>query len=419
MPVYEYKALDAKGKPSVGVVDADTPREAREKLRKRQIFVTSMTANSDKKSKTKVKSGGGPEKATLADAIPGLQAMFQNPRRQEITALTRQLATLLSAGIPLVDSLNALVQQVESKDVEKALRNVREDVQSGISFADSLSRHPIYFSPLYTNMVKAGEASGALDDILKRLAAFMYAQNKMKNRVMAALTYPMIMCFAGVGVVTFLLTFVVPKITKVITKRGGPLPAPTMLLLAIQNIFVNYWWVMLLIGIGGLVVYQAVVSTEKGALWRDTWKLKLPVFGELFRKQSVSRFATTFSTLLRSGIQATECLIILQSVVDNKLLSQVLKTVRERIIEGTDISTPLKQSGVFPPVVGYMIAVGEQSGQLEDILEKISESYDEEVEITTAKVTSLIEPVIIIVLAVIVGFIVLAVVMPLVSGFKM
>jgi general secretion pathway protein F len=417
MPVFEYKALDAKGKVNNGVVDADTPKEAREKLRKKQIFVTSMTDSDTGKKKSRKKVAA--KTANIGSSLERINAMFQNPRRSEITALTRQLATLLSAGIPLVDSLNALVQQVESKEVEKALRTIREDVQSGITFADSLARHPIYFSELYTNMVRAGEASGALDDILKRLAAFMYAQNKMKNRVMAALTYPIIMCVAGTGVVIFLLTYVVPKITKVITKRGGPLPAPTALLIVIQNIFVNYWWIIAIICGSLFVLYQAVVATDKGALWRDTWKLKIPVFGELFRKQSVSRFATTFSTLLGSGIQATECLRILQNVVDNKLISNVLANVRERIIEGTDIATPLKKSGVFPPVVGYMIAVGEQSGQLEDILEKISESYDEEVEITTSKVTSLIEPIIIIVMAFIVGFIVLAVVLPLVSGFKM
>jgi general secretion pathway protein F len=414
MPVFEYKALDSKGQVSDGVVDADTPREARDKLRRRQIFVTSMITVGGKKKQKKLA-----ETANAASTGESIAKVFQNPRRAEITAVTRQLATLLSAGIPLVESLNALIQQVESKDVEKAIRTVREDVQSGISFADALSKHSIYFSELYVNMVRAGEASGALEDILKRLAAFMYAQNKMKNRVMAALTYPMIMCFAGTGVIVFLLTYVVPKITKVITKRGGPLPAPTALLITIQNILVNYWWIIAIALSTAFVCYQAMVSTEKGALWRDTWKLKIPVFGELFRKQSVSRFATTFSTLLRSGIQATECLKILQNIVDNKLLSKVLGTVRERIIEGTDISTPLKKSGVFPPVVGYMIAVGEQSGQLEDILEKISESYDEEVEITTAKVTSLIEPLIIIFMAVIVGFIVLAVVLPLVSGFKM
>lgn len=418
MPVFEYKALDAKGLPSEGVIDADTPREAREKLRKRQIFVTVMKNAEETRGNTKKVVKKGP-----AEAEPffkfDINDLLKNPRREEITALTRQLATLLAAGIPLVEALNALIQQVESKDVEKALRRVKEDVQTGIGFGDALARHSVFFSPLYVNMVRAGEASGALDEILKRLARFMYAQNRTKNRVSAALTYPIIMAFCGGGVVVFLLTFVVPKITKVITKRGGPLPMPTELLLFVQNLFQNYWWAGLGILTLGWGSYAAFSSTEAGRLFIDTYKLRLPVFGELFRKQSVARFATTFSTLLRSGIQATESLKILQNVVDNKLLSNTLERVRERIIEGTDISTPLKQSGVFPPVVGYMIAVGEQSGQLEEILEKIAESYDEEVEITTAKVTSFIEPVIIVFMAVIVGFIVLAVVMPLVQGFKM
>lgn len=420
MPVFEYKAVDAVGKVTEGVMSADTAKEAREKLRRKQVFVTKMTRSLDGRAKEKA-GGGGKLGSLFQTKSEGGRSVsiFANPRKDEITALTRQLATLLAAGIPLVDALGALIQQIEVKEIETAVRQIKEDVQSGLGLGDALAKHPLYFNDLYINMVKAGEASGALDEILKRLSEFLYAQNRMKNRVSAALTYPMIMCVAGAGVVVFLLTFVVPKITKVITKRGGPLPLPTELLLMAQHAVVNYWWLGALILFSLWATYKTITSTENGALARDTYKLKIPIFGELFRKQSVARFATTFSTLLRSGIQATEALKILQRVVDNKLLSNTLGEVRERIIEGTDIATPLKASGVFPPVVGYMIAVGEQSGSLEDILEKISESYDEEVEITTAKVTALIEPVIIVLMAIIVGFIVLAVVMPLVSGFKM
>lgn len=417
MPVYEYDALDSNGKTARGIIDADTAKDAREKLRKRKLFTTRMAETGAKKK------GGGGGGATPVGRAPGapkfdLSQYLKNPRRDEITAITRQLATLLAAGIPLVDALEALIQQCDSADIEKAIRIIKEDVQSGLSFGDALQRHPVYFTDLYVNMIRAGEASGALDAILKRLADFMQAQNRMKNRVSAALVYPMIMGGLGVVVVIFLLTFVVPRITKVLTKRGGTLPLPTEILLKIQSLFVDYWFIPAGIFITIVVVYKSITSTEAGKLWRDTVKLKLPVFGDLFRKQSVSRFATTFATLLRSGIQATECLRILENVVANKLLSKVLGEVRERIIEGTDIATPLKKSGAFPPVVGYMIAVGEQSGQLEDILERISETYDEEVEITTAKVTALVEPLIIVAMAVIVGFIVLAVVMPLVQGFK-
>ena len=265
---------------------------------------------------------------------------------------------------------------------------------------------------------RAGEASGALDDVLRRLADFMQAQARMRNRVSAAMTYPMIMAVMGVGVVCFLLAFVVPKIIKVVTKKGTVLPVPTRILVTVQDLFLGYWWAGLLIAAVLWVVYTAFVRTDGGAMFRDTYKLKLPILGELFRKQSVARFAHTFATLLRSGIQATECLRILSTVVDNRLLGKTLIEVRGRILEGTDISTPLKRSKIFPPVVGDMIAIGEESGQLEDLLERIAETYDEEVDLTSQKVTAMIEPLVIVLMALVVGFIVMAIVLPLVQGFK-
>jgi general secretion pathway protein F len=436
MPVYQYKAFDQAGKETTGIVDASTPREAREKLRGRSIFVTDMTA---------VKAGGGaggkarsPKSAMVktgadagqpADQVEEglvqsaglrqqLDSLFAGRAREELTSVTRLLATLLKAGIPLVASIQSLIAQVEDKYLGTVLRQVRESVQGGVSFADALAMHPALFDALYVNMVRAGEAAGALDQVLKRLADFMQAQKRMKNRVSAALTYPIIMIVMGFGVVSFLLAFVVPKIVAVVTKRGTPLPLPTQILLTIQGAFTQWWWLGLIIIVALWIVYSAIVRTEKGALARDTWKLRVPFLGDLFRKQSVARFATTFSTLLRSGIQATDCLKILANIVDNKLLGKVLNEVRERIIEGTDISTPIKKSRVFPPVVGDMIAIGEESGQLEELLERIAETYDEEVDITSQKVTAMIEPLIIIAMAAVVGFIVLSVVLPLVQGFK-
>lgn len=431
MPVFQYKAFDQAGKETTGIVDASTPREAREKLRGRNVFVTDMTP---------VKGSGGPPKAKssgknqLAKAGEGagdaegvvesaglkqqLEYMFAGAAREELVSVTRLLATLLKAGIPLVGAIGSVIQQIEDKHLGTVMRQVRESVQGGVSFADALAMHPTLFDPLFVNMVRAGEAAGALDAVLKRLADFMQAQKRMKNRVSAALTYPIIMCVMGVGVVSFLLAYVVPKIVAVVTKRGTPLPLPTKMLLTIQGAFMNYWWLGLGIVITLWIVYSMIVRTEKGAMFRDTWKLRLPFVGDLFRKQSVARFATTFATLLRSGIQATDCLKILANVVDNKLLGKVLGEVRERIIEGTDIATPIKKSRVFPPVVGDMVAIGEESGQLEELLERIAEAYDEEVDITSQKVTALIEPLIIVIMAAIVGFIVLAVILPLVQGFK-
>ncbi len=435
MPVYQYKAFDQAGKETTGIVDASTPREAREKLRGRSIFVTDMVPV---KGGGRAKSPGGGGKGAMTKAadvglgdvmeeqgiVEGaglrqqLEAMFAGRARDELVSVTRLLATLLKAGIPLVGAIGSVIAQIEDKYLGTVMRQIRESVQGGVAFADALAMHPALFDALYVNMIRAGEAAGALDQVLKRLADFMQAQKRMKNRVSAALTYPLIMVVMGFGVVSFLLAFVVPKIVAVVTKRGSVLPLPTQILLTVQGAFMKYWWLGLIGGVVTWLVYSMIVRTEKGALLRDTWKLQVPIVGDLFRKQSVARFATTFATLLRSGVQATDCLKILANVVDNKLLGKVLVEVRERIIEGTDIATPIKRSRVFPPVVGDMIAVGEESGQLEELLERIAETYDEEVDITSQKVTAMIEPLIIVVMAAVVGFIVLAVVMPLVQGFK-
>lgn len=427
MPVFQYTAFDEAGGTKQGIIDATTAREAREKLRTRKLFVTEMTTvkrGGKQETKKTAKSGFGPvdDGPDAAGAMSGagfaIRRMRVRGARNELVGVTRLLATLLRAGINLVDGISSVIQQVNDKHLDSVLRQVREDIKGGVSLADSLAQHPELFDSLFVNMVRAGEASGALDDVLSRLAEFLQTQAKMKNKVGAALTYPLIMCVMGGGVVVFLLTFVVPKIVKVVLKKGGTLPVPTKILILIQDLFLNWWWLGVILWVLSWLAYMAVTGTEKGALARDTYKLKIPILGELFRKQSVSRFAHTFATLLRSGVQATECLRILASVVDNKLLGKTLVEVRERILEGTDISTPLKRSKIFPPVVGDMIAIGEESGQLEELLERIAETYDDEVDITTQKVTSLIEPLIIVAMAVVVGFIVLSIVLPLVQGFN-
>jgi general secretion pathway protein F len=336
----------------------------------------------------------------------------------DVPMVTRQLATLLKAGIPLSDALGALIQQIEHRSLERSFRQIKEDIASGSPTGDAFARHPQYFNNLYVNMIKAGEASGNMDEVLKRLSDFLQKQAKMKGKVSAALVYPLAMLVLGGLVVLFLMSFVVPKIVDSIKERGMPLPAPTEILIAISGFVKAWWWAIIIFMFVASAVYGMWVRTPQGRLTRDTWLLKLPIFGLLFKKQSVARFATTFSTLLKSGLPALECLKILRDVVDNALLAKTLDEVHDRIIEGADIATPLKNSGVFPPVVGYMISIGEQSGQLEDILDKVAESYDEEIDVTTQKVTALIEPVIIVFMALVVGFIVLSVVLPLVQGFN-
>jgi general secretion pathway protein F len=426
MPVYEYTALDNGGDTKQGIVDASTPKEARDKLRLRKLFVTDITAIRKSKKKKPAKASGTGRIAnededdifTAEIRAFDIRKMFVGRARAELVGVTRLLATLLKAGINLVDAINSVIQQIEDKYLSTVMRQVREDLRSGVSYADSLAQHPELFGSLYVNMIRAGEASGALDEVLHRLATFMQAQQRMKNRVSTALAYPMIMAVMGFGVVCFLLAFVVPKIIAVVEKQKVALPLPTVILIKIQDAFLNYWWAGVIGAVIALFVYRAVVATDKGALLRDTYKLRIPVLGNLFRKQSVARFAHVFATLLGSGVQATDCLKILAKVVDNRLLGKVLVETRLRILEGTDISTPIKKSKIFPPVVADMIAIGEESGQLEELLERIAESYDEEVDLTSQKVTAMIEPLIIVIMAGVVGFIVLSIILPLVQGFK-
>ncbi len=403
MPVYQYKALTEQGKHEGGVIDADTPREARDKLRQRGLHIIAMS----------VTEAGQGKAFRLRLALPKLGGT----KRMTILALiTRQLATLLGAGLTVTDSLSAIIEQLEDSLMEATFRGVRERITHGASFGEALAEYPEVFSEMYANMVCAGEAAGSLEVVLGRLADYLQEQARLQGRLTSALAYPMVMMFIGTAVVIFLLTFVVPKITGVLQEQGKVLPLPTKILMAVSG-FVSGYWFLLLAGVVGLIaIYQSVRQTEKGAFAIDGLKLRLPILGELFRKHAISRFAKTFATLLASGLQVTESLRITRRVMDNRVLARTLDVVHDKIMEGADISTPLKNSGVFPATVGYMIAIGEQTGQLEDMLGKIADSYDEEIELTTQKVLSLLEPIMIVCLAVVVGFIVLSIVLPILKA---
>lgn len=397
MPVFEYRALDAAGAPKNGILDADSAREAREKLRKQSFFVTSIQPLSKSGSK------GGFH----------LPRFMQKRRLNDVALVTRQLATLLHAGIPLTQSLSALIEQIELRDLSSVFRDIREKVTQGAGLAEALGNHPGYFTDLFVNMVKAGEASGSLDVVLARLADYMQKQNRLRNKVGAALAYPMIMVIMGVIVVGVLMTFVVPKILQLTSAAKKELPLITEILIAVSGFLGEYWLFVLAAPVLLFFGLQVLLRNPKWRLKFDTAILDFPVLGDLLRKSAVSRFANTFSTLLRSGIPALDALGIVRNVVSNRLIADTLGNVHQRIVEGTDIATPLKKSGVFPPVVGYMVAVGEQTGHLEDMLDKIVETYEEEVEIATQKMTSVMEPIIIIALASVVAFIVLAILLPI------
>ncbi|HZF00248.1 MAG TPA: type II secretion system F family protein [Planctomycetota bacterium] len=399
MPVYNYKALKADGGADAGVIDADSPKDARLKLKGRHLHVTDL------------KTVGGEDKP---GAPPKRRSFFARSRPEQIAMLTRQMATLLGSGIPMIGALSAIIDQVEYRDLKAALMGVREKVSGGGTLSEAMAGQPIYFGDLFVNMVRAGEAGGNLDKVLFRVADYLHAQNRTRAKVMAALTYPIIMVVIGVGVVTVLLTYVVPKIMEVIQKQGkAALPLPTEILLAASGFMAKYWWLLLAIGIGLAIVYAQAKATKAGRLWIDTQKLRIPILGNLIKKAAISRFAMTFATLLESGLPVLEAMGVVRKVVDNALLAETLDMVRQKVAEGADIATPLKHSKVFPPVVGYMISVGEESGRLEELLKKTAEAYDEEVEVAAQKMTALLEPMMIVFMAVVVGFIVLAILLPI------
>jgi general secretion pathway protein F len=401
VPIFEYKALDNVNKVKKGLIDADTPRDARLKLKRESLFVTDI-----KESKKRGRSG------IRIRGVTGVQAPNKQ-RMEQVAAVTRQMSSLLSAGIPLAEALRMVIEQSPDKRIESAFRDIREKVTQGVPFGDAVLQHPAYFNDLYSNMVKAGESSGALDKVMLRLATFLQSQTRMKNKVGAALIYPMIMVIVGVVVVTVLMTFVVPKVTQLVKSRGQILPLPTRILITVSEFLVADW---LLVLIGMLLVvigFQMFVNSKKGGILWDRFKLRLPIFGDLMIKQAMARFTITFSTLLRSGVPALQAIQVTKNVLDNKVLKNALQGVHDRVVEGTDIATPMKMSGAFPPTISYMVGVGEQAGNLEEMLERIAGTYDEEVDLATQKLTSVIEPLIIVLLAVIVAGIVIAIVMPL------
>lgn len=402
MPIFEYKAIDGDNRVKKGIIDADTPRDARIKLKKDRLFVTDI-----RESRGTKKTGGIRIKGVTGVETPN------KARTEQVAAVTRQMASLLQAGIPLAEALRMIIEQAPDKKIESCFRDIREKVTQGMPFGDAVMQHPAYFTDLYSNMVKAGESSGALDKVLVRLAGFLQAQTRLKNKVGAALIYPMVMSLVGVIVVAILMTFVVPRVTQLIKGRGQELPTPTYILISISEFLVNYW-LLVLVGLLVLVIcFQLFVNSERGRLAFDTFKLRLPVFGDLMRKQAMARFSITLATLLRSGVPALQALQVTKAVLDNKVLQNALQNVHDRVLEGTDIATPMKQSGAFPPTISYMVGVGEQAGNLEEMLERIAGTYDEEVDLATQKLTSVIEPIIIVILAAIVAGIVIAIVMPL------
>jgi len=427
MPVYEWKGFNSAGKKASGVIDADSPRDARVKCKRQNIMVTGVTEikggkkvrASKSKSKALAKTAKAENKQIAKlrkriDAARGRQggAVRSKARTEEVATFTRQLATLTRAGIPITEAMRAIIEQTENKRLNILYRDIRESIAQGMPTADAFADHPAYLDDLNVSMVRAGEASGHLDEVLLKMSNFMQEQARVRNKVQAAMMYPLVMLIVGLLVVALLIGFVVPKITLMLENQGTELPLPTQILQNTSDFLIGYWWAVIVAIVFGLLAFNLYYSSEKGHLKTDSLMLRLPIFGDLLLKQSIARFTQTFATLLGSGVPVVRCLEVNRTVLGNRLMENTIDDVRQKILEGADIAGPIKASGVFPPLLGYMIAVGEQSGELDQMMSQIGDTYQEEVEISTAKLTSLIEPILILVLAVMVGFIILAILWP-------
>lgn len=399
MAVFEYKGVDASGKNVSGIIDAESPRLARQKLRSDGIFPTEVAEEKAHKSR-------------LSQDI-SFQNLFQRISTQEISVMTRQLATLLRAGLPLVSSLNALTDQIENPKLKKIITQIRERVNEGSALAAAMEEFPRVFPDLYINMISAGEASGALELVLFRLAEYQEGQVRIRNRIRGALIYPAVMTVVGFGVLGILFTFVVPKFVAIFEDLDQALPLPTVILIGISD-FVRAYWYLLLLFAGaaayGLARYR---ETPRGRERYDLFLLKIPVFGRLIMLGVVIRFTRTLSTLLSSGVPLLKALDILSAVVNHAVFAKAISSARESVTEGASLSQPLKQSGIFPPILIHMIASGEQSGELEEMLAKVAEIYEEEADTLASTLMSLLEPMLILSMALVVSFVVISILLPL------
>ncbi|MDX2079755.1 MAG: type II secretion system F family protein [Terrimicrobiaceae bacterium] len=416
MPRYTYVALDARGQETTGVVEAESQNAAVGQLRQSGYFPKSI-AEEGKGPKIKAKS---PTKTSAVRKdikinIPFLQKKTVKPKTLMI--FTRQLATLIDAGLPLLRGLTVLSKQEPDPVLKGVIINLAESVQGGGTFSESLGGHPKIFNKLYVNMVKAGELGGVLELVLLRLAEFQEKAQKIKNKVVAAMFYPIIVLIIAIVILAFLLVFIVPKFEAIFADMlgGKPLPALTQFVIGASNLVKDN--VLAIIGavIGLVILIKVLGRTKKGQVFLDNVKLRAPLFGDLTRKSSISRFSRTLGTLVTSGVPILQALNITRETAGNAVIADAITKVHDSVKEGESIVNPLEASGVFPPMVISMIDVGEETGQLPEMLLKVAEVYDDEVDNAVAGLTSLLEPIMIVFLAVVVGTIVIALFLPLIS----
>jgi general secretion pathway protein F len=400
--VYSYKGVTNAGRAARGFVDADSDRTARQKLRRDGIYLTELAESAGSVRAPAEERSALRSSLSFIRPIPG----------SDLAIATRQLATLLGAGIPLVESLGALTEQVEHARLKSVIGQVRDRVNEGATLADALARSGP-FSELYVSMVRAGEAGGALEQVLRRLADYLESQVRTRNRVLSIMLYPMMMMVFTILVVILLVTVVLPQITQLLESFEMELPWHTQFIISGSHFLRGWWWALLAVVVLAVVAVRAVARTERGREVLDGLKLRLPIFGRVIRVLAISRFTRTLSTLLAGGIPIVRALEISKFVASNQVLGQAIERAKESITEGSSIAAPLRRSGQFPPLVTHMVDVGEKSGELEAMLAKVADTYDEQVETAVTRLTALLEPLLILIMVGIVLVIMLSTLVPL------
>lgn len=408
MPVFEYRGLNEGGKPVNGLREADSAKTLRALLRKDGIFLTEVLGSAEGGAKTgRAGAAAEPARTDIRKLARGRIST------DDVAILTRQLATLLGAGVTLIDSLTALVEQVEKERLKRVLSDVKQRVNEGSSLADALQQHQKVFGALYVNMVRAGESSGALDSVLLRLAEFTEGQARLTQKLIGTLIYPAIMTVLGSVLLSILMTIVVPKITKIFDSMKATLPFTTRILIWTSGTLQSWWFVIFPTLFGGMFAFYYWSKSPTGKPVFDRYVLKAPIFGSLIRQLSVARFSRTLATLLKSGVPMLPAMDIVKNVVTNTVLAEVVEKTRDAVREGESIANPLKRSGEFPPLVYHMVAIGERSGQLEDMLVNVADSYEAQVNVRIGALTALLEPLVIVAMGVTIGFVAFSIMQPI------
>jgi type IV pilus assembly protein PilC len=420
MPRFNYVALDARGQEATGLVEAASSNAAITQLRQAGYFPTSVIedAISSPDGKEARRRAATTARVTKPRAKKGIVLFQRRKVKSKILMIfTRQLATLVEAGLPLLRSLNILAKQERDKVLKKTIIKIADSVQGGSTFSDALALHPRIFNDLYVNMVRAGEVGGVLELVLTRLSEFQEKAAKIKNKILAAMVYPAIVMTMAVGIMTFLLIFIVPRFELIFHDLLGdkPLPPVTRFVIGISGLMKNHGLILLGVIVAIVTFYKLIGRTRRGRLAIDRLKLRMPLFGNLNRKTAISRFARTLGTLVTSGVPILQALNITRETAGNAAIALAISHVHDSVKEGESIVQPLEASRAFPPMVVSMVDVGEETGKLPEMLLKIADVYDDEVDNAVVALTSMLEPIMIVFLAVIVGTIVLALFTPLIS----